>query len=40
MGSESAAEILNLETYDKLNFLTTNQKYRTELKKKQRLEEF
>ena len=40
MGSVSAAEILNLETYNKLNFLATNQKYQTELKKKQRLAEF
>ena len=30
MGSVSAAEILNLETYNKLNFLVTNQKYQTE----------
>ena len=36
MGSVSAAEILNLETYV-LNFLATNQKNQTELKKKQRL---
>ena len=34
-----AAEILNLETYDVLNFLETNQKYHTEFKKKQRLAE-
>ena len=27
MGSVSAAEILNLETYNELNFLATNQKY-------------
>ena len=45
MGSMSAAKILNLETftiyiYDELNFLATNQKYQTELKKKQRLAEF
>ena len=40
MGSVLAAEILNLETYNKLNFLATNQKYQTELKKKQRLAEF
>ena len=40
MSSESAAEILNLETYDELNFLATNQKYQIELKKKQRLAEF
>ena len=33
MGSVSAAEILNLETYDYVNFLATNQKYQTELKK-------
>ena len=39
MSSESAAEILNLETYDELNFLATNQKYQTD-KKKQRFEEF
>ena len=30
MGSVSASEILNLETYNKLNFLVTNQKYQTE----------
>jgi len=30
MGLMSAAEILNLETYDELNFLATNQKYQTE----------
>ena len=41
MGSVSAAEILKLEIYNKqLNFLATNQKYQTELKKKQRLAEF
>ena len=40
MGSVSAAEILNSETYDKLNNLATNQKYQTEIKKKQRLAEF
>ena len=40
MSSESAAEILNLETYDELNFLATNQKYQTKLKKKKRLAEF
>ena len=39
MGSMSAAEILNLEPFDELNFLATNQKYQTD-KKKQRLEEF
>jgi len=38
MGSVSAAEILN-ETYNVLKFLATNQKYQTELKKKQRLAE-
>ena len=40
MGSVSAAEILNLYAYNELNFLATNQKYQTELKKKQRLAEF
>ena len=40
MGSVSAAEILNLETYNELNFLAANQKYQTELKKQQRLAEF
>ena len=40
MGSMLAAKILNLETYDELNFLATNQKYLTELKKKQGLAEF
>ena len=33
MGSMSAAEILNLEPYDELNFLATNQKYQTEFKR-------
>ena len=40
MGLVSAVEILNLETYDELNYIATNQKYQTELKKKQRLAEF
>ena len=40
MGSVSAAEILNLETYNELNLLATNQKYQTELKTKQRLAEY
>ena len=30
MGSVSAAEMLNLETYDELNFLPTTQKYQKE----------
>ena len=38
MGSVSAAEILNLYAYNELNFLATNQKYQTELKKKQNSE--
>ena len=35
LGLVSADEILNLETYNELNFLATNQKYQnqTELKK-------
>ena len=36
----SVSEILNLEIYNELNFLVTNQKYRTEFKQKQRLAEF
>ena len=36
MGSVSAAEILNLGTYNELSFLATNHQYQTELKKKQR----
>jgi len=35
----SAAEIFN-ETYNELKFFATNQKYQTELKKRQRLAEF
>jgi len=38
--SLSTAEILNLEKCNELSFLATNQKYQTELKKKQRLAEF
>ena len=39
LGSVSAAEISN-EAYHEIKFLATNQKYQTELKKKQRLAEF